>query len=53
MDLHGAIKDLQAEKEKMEQAIASIEELQRAGGSPRPASGSRLEAPRTQVHESR
>lgn len=33
MDLYKAIQDLYAEKEKLERVIASLEELQRAGGS--------------------
>ena len=41
MDLYKAIQDLYAEKEKLERVIASLEELQRAGGSvpalPKPA----------------
>ena len=41
MDLHKVIQDLNAEKEKVERVIASIEELQGAGGlSIWPASGS-------------
>jgi len=32
MDLYKALQDLYAEKEKLERAIASLEELQRAGG---------------------
>jgi hypothetical protein len=32
MDLYKAIQDLYAEKEKLERVIASLEELQRAGG---------------------
>jgi hypothetical protein len=43
MDLYKAIQDLYAEKEKLEQVIASLEELQRAGGAPPklPRTGSR------------
>ena len=41
MDLHKAIQDLYAEKEKLERVIASLEELQRSAGSlpvpPKPA----------------
>jgi hypothetical protein len=41
MDLYKAIQDLYAEKEKLERVIASLEELQRAGGPvaelPKPA----------------
>jgi hypothetical protein len=33
MDLYKAIQDLYAEKEKLEHVIASLEELQRTGGS--------------------
>ena len=33
MDLYKAIQDLYKEKEKLERVIASLEELQRAGGS--------------------
>ncbi len=33
MDLHKAIHDLYAEKEKLERVIASLEELQRTAGS--------------------
>ena len=33
MDLYKAIQDLYAEKEKLERVIASLEDLQRAGGS--------------------
>ena len=33
MDLYKAIQDLYAEKEKLERVIASLEELQQAGGS--------------------
>ncbi len=33
MDLYKAIQDLYAEKEKLERVIASLEELQRAGGT--------------------
>lgn len=33
MDLYKAIQDLYAEKEKLERVIASLEELQRAGGA--------------------
>lgn len=32
MDLYKALQDLYAEKEKLERAIASLEELQRVGG---------------------
>jgi hypothetical protein len=32
MDLYKTIQDLYAEKEKLERVIASLEELQRAGG---------------------
>jgi hypothetical protein len=34
MDLHKAIQDLYAEKEKLERVIASLEELQRAAEAP-------------------
>jgi len=34
MDLHKAIQDLYAEKEKLERVIASLEELQKSVGSP-------------------
>ncbi|HTS62113.1 MAG TPA: hypothetical protein VMH28_08810 [Candidatus Acidoferrales bacterium] len=41
MDLYKAIQELYAEKEKLERVIASLEELQRTGGSippmPKPA----------------
>jgi hypothetical protein len=41
MDLYKVIQDLYAEKEKLERVIASLEELQRTGGTmpilPRPA----------------
>jgi len=33
MDLHKALQDLYAEKEKLERAIASLEELQRTASS--------------------
>jgi len=33
MDLYKAIQDLYAEKEKLERVIASLEELQRTGGT--------------------
>jgi len=33
MDLYKALQDLYAEKEKLERAIASLEELQRMGGT--------------------
>ena len=33
MDLHKAIQDLYAEKEKLERVIASLEELQRTAGA--------------------
>jgi len=33
MDLYKVIQDLYAEKEKLERVIASLEELQKAGGS--------------------
>ena len=36
MDLYKALQDLYAEKEKLERAIASLEELQRAAASPLP-----------------
>jgi hypothetical protein len=36
MDLYKAIQDLYAEKEKLERVIASLEELQRRGGSQTP-----------------
>jgi len=40
MDLYKTIQDLNAEKEKLERVIASIEELQRAtGGAVPPAPG--------------
>ena len=42
MDLYKVIQDLYAEKEKLERVIASLEELQQAGGAlpaaPKPAS---------------
>jgi hypothetical protein len=44
MDLYKAIQELYAEKEKLERVIASLEELQRSGGTavPKlPESGSR------------
>jgi hypothetical protein len=44
MDLYKIIQDLRAEKEKLEQVIASLEELQRAAGlaiPPAPGSGKR------------
>jgi hypothetical protein len=34
MDLFKAIQDLYAEKDRLERVIASLEELQKAGGSP-------------------
>jgi hypothetical protein len=34
MDLFKAIQDLYAEKDRLERVIASLEELQRSGGSP-------------------
>lgn len=34
MDLYRALQDLYAEKEKLERAIASLEELQKMGGAP-------------------
>jgi hypothetical protein len=45
MDLSKLIQDLNAEKEKLERVIASLEELQRAAGlpvPPTPGSGKRL-----------
>jgi hypothetical protein len=45
MDLSKLIQDLNAEKEKLERVIASLEELQRAAGlaiPPAPGSGKRL-----------
>jgi hypothetical protein len=36
MDLYKAIRELYAEKEKLERVIASLEELQRTAGSPGP-----------------
>jgi len=45
MDLYKLIQDLNAEKEKLERVIASLEELQRAAGlavPPAPRSGKRL-----------
>jgi hypothetical protein len=45
MDLSRLIQDLNAEKEKLERVIASLEELQRAAGlalPPAPGSGKRL-----------
>jgi hypothetical protein len=44
MDLNKLIQDLNAEKEKLERVIASLEELQRSAGlgiPPAPDSGSR------------
>jgi hypothetical protein len=43
MDLYKAIQNLYAEKEKLEQVIASLEELQRSAGQPpgMPISGKR------------
>ena len=42
MDLHKAIRDLYAEKERLERVIASLEELQRgAGTGPELHAGSR------------
>ena len=37
MDLYKAIQDLYAEKQRLERVIASLEELQRSGGSTAPA----------------
>ena len=37
MDLYKALQDLYAEKEKLERAIASLEELQRLSSLPGPA----------------
>ena len=36
MDLFKAIQDLYAEKDRLERVIASLEELQKSGGSPAP-----------------
>ena len=42
MDLYKAIQELYAEKEKLERVIASLEELQRSGGTlPPPATAGR------------
>jgi hypothetical protein len=44
MDLYRLLQDLNAEKEKLEQVIASLEEMQRAAGlglPPAPSSGKR------------
>jgi hypothetical protein len=41
MDLHKAIQDLYAEKEKLERVIASLEELQRTAQSAVPKTGKR------------
>ena len=41
MDLYKVIQDLNAEKEKLERVIASLEELQRLAVPPAPGNGQR------------